>query len=198
MGTLSEQSDAPSGAYVTGAGSPEGVVTASPGVVYQDTTNGLLYVKNTGTGNTGWRSVPFGDQVALVDELVASTVFTTGTVSSSNWYPIFVAPFPLSIVAASVIFGGPSTGIVANDTNYVTVTLRRVRSGTDVVIATKTTQATGGQTMPARGDWNFDAVAFDANNKVFAKGDICAVQFGFTGAPAGVEKPMATVRYVPT
>lgn len=37
-----------------GSGSPEGVVTAAQGSLYGDTTNGRLYVKNTGTGNTGW------------------------------------------------------------------------------------------------------------------------------------------------
>ena len=38
----------------TGAGSPESVVSASIGSTYLDTTNGLVYVKNTGTGSTGW------------------------------------------------------------------------------------------------------------------------------------------------
>lgn len=38
----------------SGAGSPEGVVTAEPGVVYWDTAGQALWAKNTGTGNTGW------------------------------------------------------------------------------------------------------------------------------------------------
>lgn len=37
-----------------GGDSPEGVVTAPVGATYRDTTNGLLYIKRTGTGNTGW------------------------------------------------------------------------------------------------------------------------------------------------
>lgn len=36
------------------AGTPESNVTASPGAQCADTTNGKLYVKATGTGNTGW------------------------------------------------------------------------------------------------------------------------------------------------
>lgn len=43
-----------------GTGMPEGVVTASPGAYYTDTaqTNGALrWVKQTGTGNTGWRCI---------------------------------------------------------------------------------------------------------------------------------------------
>ncbi len=40
-----------------GTGSPEGVVTASTGAVYHNKSGGTgvsIYVKETGTGNTGW------------------------------------------------------------------------------------------------------------------------------------------------
>ena len=37
----------------TNAGTPESVVTADPGSLVLDTSNGLLYAKNTGTGSTG-------------------------------------------------------------------------------------------------------------------------------------------------
>lgn len=39
------------------AGAPEGAVIAGPGSVCSDTTNGELYIKNTGTGNTGWKLI---------------------------------------------------------------------------------------------------------------------------------------------
>lgn len=39
---------------ITGTGSPEGVETAPVGSVYVDTTNGIIYSKISGTGNTGW------------------------------------------------------------------------------------------------------------------------------------------------
>jgi hypothetical protein len=42
----------------SGAGSPEGVTTASVGNLYRDTTNGKLYLKQSGAGNTGWKEVP--------------------------------------------------------------------------------------------------------------------------------------------
>lgn len=38
----------------SGSGSPESVVTASPGSLYLDTSGGDLYVKESGTGSTGW------------------------------------------------------------------------------------------------------------------------------------------------
>jgi len=41
--------------YSYGAGSPEGVVTATVGCTYQDTTNGWIWQKLSGTGNTGWK-----------------------------------------------------------------------------------------------------------------------------------------------
>ncbi len=38
-----------------GSGSPEGVVTASPGHTYVDRTNHIFYIKETGVGtDTGW------------------------------------------------------------------------------------------------------------------------------------------------
>ena len=43
------------GSHFTGAGSPEGVVTASPGAIYLDTTNLQIYHKFSGVAtNTGW------------------------------------------------------------------------------------------------------------------------------------------------
>jgi hypothetical protein len=46
-----------SGPFYKGAGSPEGAVTAPAGAIYQRTDGGAsttLYVKQSGTGNTGW------------------------------------------------------------------------------------------------------------------------------------------------
>lgn len=42
-----------------GTGSPEGVVTASPGSLYMDIT-GFLYVKASGVGDTGWQTATLG------------------------------------------------------------------------------------------------------------------------------------------
>ena len=36
---------------------PEGAVTAGKGTLYSDTQNGVLYIKTTGTGSTGWINV---------------------------------------------------------------------------------------------------------------------------------------------
>lgn len=39
---------------LSGTGSPEGSVTASPGATYVDVASGALWAKKTGTGATGW------------------------------------------------------------------------------------------------------------------------------------------------
>lgn len=46
-----------------GTGTPEGTVTASPGSVYLD-LSGALYIKTTGTGNTGWSLASVGSGVS--------------------------------------------------------------------------------------------------------------------------------------
>jgi len=43
-----------------GSGSPEGVLAADPKTLYMDTAGtagNILYIKKTGTGNTGWIGV---------------------------------------------------------------------------------------------------------------------------------------------
>ena len=39
---------------MTGSGNPNGVVTASPPSLYLDSLGGVLYIKTSGTGSTGW------------------------------------------------------------------------------------------------------------------------------------------------
>lgn len=46
--------------FPTGTGSPEGVVEAAPGSLYQRTDGApgtLIYRKDSGTGSTGWTAV---------------------------------------------------------------------------------------------------------------------------------------------
>lgn len=44
----------PTSDVYTGAGSPEGVVTANEGAVYSDNVAKTIYIKSSGSGNTGW------------------------------------------------------------------------------------------------------------------------------------------------
>ena len=42
------------GGGLSGSGTPQGVLSASPGATYLDTSTGNCWAKQTGTGNTGW------------------------------------------------------------------------------------------------------------------------------------------------
>lgn len=50
------------GERATGNGPPEGVVTGVVGALYIDQLTGEMYVKITGTGNTGWQSAQAGSR----------------------------------------------------------------------------------------------------------------------------------------
>lgn len=56
---------------LNGSGSPEGVVTANTGSIYQDTTNGQIYIKQTGTGNNGWYT--------LISKTMLDSIIQQGT-----------------------------------------------------------------------------------------------------------------------
>lgn len=46
------------GTGLAGSGSPEGAQTAEPGTTYYQTNTSRLWIKATGSGNTGWESTP--------------------------------------------------------------------------------------------------------------------------------------------
>jgi len=56
-----------------GSGSPEGVVTATVGSEYTDTSTGILWQKRSGSGNTGWQAGEFSG-------------FTNGSVANPGAY----------------------------------------------------------------------------------------------------------------
>jgi hypothetical protein len=69
------------------AGTPEGAITASPGSVSLDTTNGKLYIKASGTGtNTGWREISPSTAGTYTPILGAITNVDSVTVQGSWQY----------------------------------------------------------------------------------------------------------------
>jgi hypothetical protein len=69
---------------IEGTGSPEGAVTARVGTYYANRSGGAgvsLWVKESGTGNTGW--APAGFQIRAVQGTEPST---TGWVANQFWY----------------------------------------------------------------------------------------------------------------
>lgn len=83
------------GGTVSGSGDPEGVTTATVGTLYRDTTNGYIYEKKSGSGNTGWVGVgspaprfapPSGTYV------FPTSVATSGTTASLTNGTLRVSP----------------------------------------------------------------------------------------------------------
>lgn len=71
------------------AGSPEGAVTAVVGSLVSDIGNGLLWLKYSGSGNTGWRSIPTSGLSATKtvkgsDGANCNLVFTNGVLTSTT------------------------------------------------------------------------------------------------------------------
>lgn len=90
---------------LTGAGSPEGVITASPGAFYMDTTSAIAYEKKSGVGtNTGWKKQVL-DGMTLLAENVNSGLGNVTTASTAGVIcgtaTSFVAP-PSGIVMVEV------------------------------------------------------------------------------------------------
>lgn len=80
---------APLAAGIEGTGMPEGVVTAPVGTVYRDlaATNGaVVWVKATGTGNTGWR-VMWGDTGWRAITTWDTSGNITGESLNASWAP---------------------------------------------------------------------------------------------------------------
>lgn len=136
------------------------------------------------------------DATPTLEELAVGSVLFTGAMSTTQSFPFFVAPFGLSVVQASL--SNWDSAVAASNTDYWTIDLRRTRANVTVVIASKTSRVTGGEAIPQRGDWNFDAVAFDPANKVLLKGDILNLAFTTTGSPTALNKLAASARYIPT
>lgn len=60
------------------SGSPEGVASANPSSIAHDRASGSLYLKQTGTGNTGWSAIPTesGFTSIVVQTFTASGTYT--------------------------------------------------------------------------------------------------------------------------
>lgn len=97
--------DAPSISYNTG--SPEGSVTANPGSIRLD-KNGNAWLKQTGTGNTGWR------QMGMTTVANGSTVITNIAQGTG-----------IQITAASgaATIGMSNTAVTPGTYNYATITV---------------------------------------------------------------------------
>lgn len=66
------------------SGSPEGVTTAGIGTLVTDYTNGVLYIKASGTGNTGWVALSKTAGPTFTGTVVLPSTTSIGNVSSTE------------------------------------------------------------------------------------------------------------------
>lgn len=90
-----------------GNGDPNGVVSANPGSLYMD-TDGALWVKTTGTGDTGWTAPSGGGGSGTVTSITATA-------------PVIVTPDPITITGdISMLAADTSTDGYLTSTDWNT------------------------------------------------------------------------------
>jgi len=94
---------------LSGDGSPEGVLKAGVGAVYSDTTNGSVYVKESGTGDTGWAVVLTNADKSSLGDITADDITADSLTTDYVTYTPGSAP------------GTPAEGMVYYDSTSDTV-----------------------------------------------------------------------------
>jgi pectate lyase-like protein len=166
-----------------GAGSPEGVVTARIGSIYLRTDGGqatTIYVKESGTGNTGW--VGIGGQVLQFGTGDAGTAATalfmgTGWIATATATEVQVAVTRPGTVRNLRI----RVGAAGTDNQLVTYTVRK--NGVDTVLTTSLANDANGNASDTT--HSFTVVAGDLISVGFTKAAIVAA--GQTNLTASME-----------
>lgn len=132
------------------------------------------------------------------DDLMLTTIISgvpdLATVASettfSHYNEFFVAPFPLRILSAQIMFSRVQETYTA--TKYWNLTLRRLRANVGANIVEKSTFA---EQPLQRTAWNFDGATWNETNRVLQAGD--GLAFGGSVAGGGkISYPVAvTVRF---
>lgn len=145
------------------AGTPEANVTATVGSLCLDYTNGRVYRKATGSGNTGW--VPVQPSQAPTFTISASPlVVSTGT---SRWYND--TGLSLTLIAVRLWAGTAPTGaslIVDVNKNGTTM----FSSGKPTLTATNQTSKTTGPSTTNLDDGDYLTVDVDQIGSTLAGG----------------------------
>lgn len=117
---------------LSGTGTPEGVVTAGIGSVYRRTNGGsgtTLYVKESGTGASGWvavssggASAPFSDASALVKNSADATkllTFSAASITTATTRTLTAQDANYTIAGTTVPLGGTgATSFTSNGILY--------------------------------------------------------------------------------
>jgi lysophospholipase L1-like esterase len=111
------------------AGTPESAVTAPVGAICQDTTNGLLYVKASGTGNTGWVKL---STISSTDTLTNKRVTPRVTTITSSATPTINTDNcdAVTITALATAITSMTTNLTGTPSNFDELIIRIKDDGT--------------------------------------------------------------------
>ncbi|BDA77424.1 hypothetical protein LPTSP3_g03540 [Leptospira kobayashii] len=98
-----------------GSGSPEGVLTAVLGSEYTDTATGSLYLKTSGSGNTGWSLIAVGSSTSVLPGTIIAHVSSSqsgyllcdGTEVSRSTYSSLFGVMPNASATVTIALGSP-------------------------------------------------------------------------------------------
>jgi hypothetical protein len=141
-------------------GSPEGVDAANPSSLAHDRSNGNLWLKQSGTGNTGWKLISTNTQDLHTSAFIVSAAGTNGT--GANYGSITSAVANAS--SGDTIFIMPGTYTenltITKDLNFVAYAATLREPPANVTITGKITVST------ASADAYFFGIRFNTNADV--------------------------------
>lgn len=103
---------------VNGSGTPNGVLTAEIGQIYTDTANGNVWIKTSGTGNTGW--------ILAAPSATGTITVTSGNATlthagiSTNSYAVLTAATGTAPSAPYTFAAGTGNATITGGTNTTT------------------------------------------------------------------------------
>lgn len=111
---------------IAGAGSPEGVVAAPVGSTFQRADGGAgttIYIKETGTGNTGWVAVSVGAVAPPSYESTVTAAGTTTLTAASADMQVFTGTVTQTVVlpVASTLQLGRTFRVVNTSSAFLTI-----------------------------------------------------------------------------
>jgi lysophospholipase L1-like esterase len=112
-----------------GSASPEGVLAATVGTLFRDTTNGVLYLKVTGTGNTGWVKL---STISSTDTLTNKRVTPRVTTITSSATPTINTDNcdAVTITALATAITSMTTNLTGTPSNFDELIIRIKDDGT--------------------------------------------------------------------
>lgn len=149
-------------AIISNAGTPESAVTATPGSIAMDTTNGRVFFKNSGTGSVGWYN------------LAGINICTSSTRPNSPYTGMHI--YETDTGDSLVYYGATSGWMKPWDTSWGRISV--VEGSSDVAIGTGATNLLSTSSITLRNDRIYE-VHFTGLFSTFLAGDTATVYTEF-------------------